>query len=378
MGREIIGLTHTNTHNKSILSVLMAMCMLVSLCGIAFMNRASAGAYEDDVAAMADAGVVVDFMAPAVSSGNDFVWTVDDSTYKDTPEFYIDFSYHLEDSVITGKDYNDIPKYFTFYTDAACTQPAEGIAMMAKFPKEYLGDGMGNLIRFVPVNTKYDKGTNITMKIDPIMTRTSAYDGHEYRITFKINKSADPDAPTPVEPDEPTPVEPDEPTPVEPDEPTPVEPVNKFTGLANEADENGIWWYYTDGKIDKTHTGVDQNKYGWWRVENGKVNFHAQGIYQNQYGWWKTTDGKVTFKENSIYQNEYGWWKCKDSKVDFTAQSIYENQYGWWKTTNGKVTFKENGLFSNEYGTWKVENSKVNFDFNGTYQGKTIKNGKVV
>ena len=159
--------------------------------------------------------------------------------------------------------------------------------------------------------------------------------------------------------------------------PTPVEPVSKFTGLANEADKDGNWWYYTDGKIDKTHTGVDQNKYGWWRVENGKVNFNAQSIYQNENGWWKTTDGKVTFKENSIYQNQYGWWKCKDSKVDFTAQSIYQNQYGWWKTTNGKVTFKENGLFKNQYGTWKVENSKVNFNYNGTYQGKTIKNGKV-
>ena len=152
----------------------------------------------------------------------------------------------------------------------------------------------------------------------------------------------------------------------------------KFTGLANEAAEDGNWYYYTDGKIDTNHTGVDQNKYGWWRVENGKVNFKAQGIYQNQYGWWKTTDGEVTFKENSIYQNEFGWWKCKDSKVDFTAQSIYQNKYGWWKTTDGKVTFKENGLFKNQYGTWKVENSKVNFNFNGKYQGKTIKNGKVV
>ena len=159
--------------------------------------------------------------------------------------------------------------------------------------------------------------------------------------------------------------------------PTPVEPDTKFTGLANEADKDGVWWYYTDGKIDKTHTGVDQNKYGWWRVENGKVNFKAQGIYQNQYGWWKTTDGEVTFKENSIYQNGFGWWKCKDSKVDFNAQSIYQNKYGWWKTTDGKVTFKENGLFKNQYGTWKVENSKVNFNYNGTYQGKTIKNGKV-
>ena len=147
-------------------------------------------------------------------------------------------------------------------------------------------------------------------------------------------------------------------------------PEPKFTGLANQAAEDGNWYYYTDGKIDTNHTGVDQNKYGWWRVENGKVNFKAQGIYQNQYGWWKTTDGEVTFKENSIYQNEFGWWKCKDSKVDFSAQSIYQNQYGWWKTTDGKVTFKENGLFSNQYGTWKVENSKVNFNFNGKYQGK--------
>ena len=160
--------------------------------------------------------------------------------------------------------------------------------------------------------------------------------------------------------------------------PTPVEPVSKFTGLANEADKDGNWWYYTDGKIDTTHNGVDNNKYGWWRVENGKVNFNAQGIYQNSFGWWKTTNGKVTFKEEGVFQNNFGWWRVKDSKVDFNAQSIYQNKFGWWKTTNGKVTFKENGLFSNQYGTWKVENSKVNFNFNGKYQGKTIKNGKVV
>ena len=190
------------------------------------------------------------------------------------------------------------------------------------------------------------------------------------------------DETTPVEPDEPTPVEPDEPTPEEPDEPTPVEPDTKFTGLANEVAEDGNWYYYTDGKIDPTHTGVDQNKNGWWRVENGKVNFKAQGIYQNKYGWWKTTDGEVTFKENSIYQNEYGWWKCKDSKVDFSAQSIYQNKYGWWKTTNGKVTFKETGIFKNQYGNWYCKDSKVDFKKKGkvTYNKHVynVTNGKAV
>ena len=153
---------------------------------------------------------------------------------------------------------------------------------------------------------------------------------------------------------------------------------NKFTGLADAPDANGDWWYYTDGKIDTNHNGVDTNKYGWWRVENGKVNFDAQGIYSNKFGWWKTTNGKVTFKEDGVFNNQFGWWRVEGSKVDFNANGIYSNKFGWWKTTNGKVTFKENGLFSNKFGTWKVENSKVNFNFNGKYQGKTIKNGKVV
>ena len=353
-------MTRTTTKNKSMLSVLMAMFMLVSLCGLAFMNRVSAASYEEDVAAMKNAGVIVDFSLPKAAYGNDFVWTVDASTYDDTPEFYIDYSFRNANGIIEQKDYKDIPKYFKFYTDTACTKPADGMSLMLTSPEEYLGGGSGNLIRFIPVNTKYTKGTNITLKIDPIMTSTTSYDGHEYRITFKLNKSA-------VTPVKPVPVK-----------PTPVKPGNRFTGLANEPDPYGNWWYYTNGKIDRSHSGVDENIYGWWRVENGRVNFNAQGIYQNQYGWWKTTDGEVTFKENSIYQNENGWWKCKDSKVDFKAQSIYKNKYGWWKTTNGKVTFKENGLFSNKYGTWKVEKSKVNFDYNGTYHGKTIKNGKVV
>ena len=167
-----------------------------------------------------------------------------------------------------------------------------------------------------------------------------------------------------------------------PDEPTPIEPDTKFTGLANEADKDGVWWYYTDGKIDKTHTGVDQNKNGWWRVENGKVNFKAQSIYQNANGWWKTTDGKVTFDEQEIYQNEHGWWKTTDSKVTFKEFGVFQNVHGWWRVVDSKVDFSFTGIQSNQYGTWYLKDGKVDFNKNGkvkidgvTY---TIKNGKVV
>ena len=164
--------------------------------------------------------------------------------------------------------------------------------------------------------------------------------------------------------------------------PTPVEPDTKFTGLANEADKDGVWWYYTDGKIDKTHTGVDQNKNGWWRVENGKVNFKAQSIYQNANGWWKTTDGKVTFKEQEIYQNANGWWKTTDSKVTFKEFGVFKNKNGWWRVVDSKVDFSFTGIQSNQYGTWYLKDGKVDFKKNGKVKidGETynIKNGKVV
>ena len=286
--------------------------------------------------------------------------------------------------------------HVAIYDDSSLTQD-HLIASVAKGNLKDLSvvvEGMPTLSATLPANTlqpnkfyylvtdedlETNRGRKMSVKtVTEFYTETSSTDPTPSEPDDPT--PSEPDDPTPSEPDDPTPSEPDDPTPSEPDDPTPVEPVTKFTGLANEADKDGNWWYYTDGEIDKTHTSVDQNKYGWWRVENGKVNFKAQSIYQNQFGWWKTTDGKVTFKENSIYQNQYGWWKCKDSKVDFTAQNIYQNQFGWWKTTDGKVTFKENGIFSNQYGTWKVENSKVNFDANGIYsfQGKTysVTNGK--
>lgn len=137
-------------------------------------------------------------------------------------------------------------------------------------------------------------------------------------------------------------------------------PSSDFTGLADAADKNGDWWYYTDGKIDRNRTSIDKNKYGWWRVENGKVNFNANQIYSNRYGWWKCTNGKVTFEENEIYSNPYGWWKCTDSEV----------------------TFKETGIFKNQFGKWYCKDSKVDFTKSGKvkYNGKTytVKEGKVV
>lgn len=193
----------------------------------------------------------------------------------------------------------------------------------------------------------------------------------------------------------------DDPTPVTPDEPATVlngltkgtdgrwatynnnAVVTNYTGLAKST-YNNQWYYVKNGYLDWNYTGFGKNLTTgkWYRVKGGRVDWSANGIYKNPDNgvWYKAKDGRVTFNETGVFKNydNNTWWRVKNSRVDFSANSIYKNNSGWWKTKNGKVTFNENGIFSNENGSWKVKNSKVDFGFSGKYQGKTIKNGKVV
>ncbi len=132
-----------------------------------------------------------------------------------------------------------------------------------------------------------------------------------------------------------------------------------FTGLANYSNASG-WWYITNGQVDFSHNGVDQNKNGWWYVTGGKVQMGFTGL--------------------ANYSNANGWWYIKNGKVDFTHSGVEKNKKGWWYVSGGKVNFSFSGIASNSNGMWLIKNGKVNFDYSGeyTYSGVTytVKNGK--
>ena len=148
-----------------------------------------------------------------------------------------------------------------------------------------------------------------------------------------------------------------------------------------EQNQHG-WWYIKGGKVQFDYTGIRPNKYGWGRIVKGKVDFGCNTVEQNENGWWKCTKGKVDFGYTGIAQNKNGWWRIVKGKVDFGCNSVEQNENGWWYLKNGKVDFKYNGLGSNQHGKWYIREGKVDFEYNGTYTKDgviyTIKRGKVV
>ena len=210
-----------------------------------------------------------------------------------------------------------------------------------------------------------------------------------------------------------------------------LEKASKFTGLADQAADDGNWYYYVNGKVATNVTTVAKNANGWFFVKNGKVDFTYTGfasndagnwyvnkgcvefnvngvledkvgalgttgawyyvtgsqvtnvntVAQNTSGWWKITNGKVDFNYTGIAQNENGWWRIVNGKVDFNCNSVVQNENGWWYVRGGKVNFNYTGVAQNENGWWRIVNGKVDFNCNSVVQNENgwwyVRGGKV-
>ena len=195
------------------------------------------------------------------------------------------------------------------------------------------------------------------------------------------------------------------------------------TGMYKGSD--GQWYYYTNGKVDKTYIGLAKNTYGWWYmnkgildtsytglvkyktnwvyVVNGKLNSTYTGLVKYKSNWVYVNKGKldasytglVKYKSNWVYVNKgkldasytglvkykSNWVYVNKGKLDTSFTGMAKNQYGWWYVNKGKLDLTFTGIAKNPYGTWYLKNGKLDLTFSGkvTVAGKiyTIKNGKV-
>ena len=169
--------------------------------------------------------------------------------------------------------------------------------------------------------------------------------------------------------------------------------LDELNGVCKAPDGN--WYYYVNGEVDETYTGVAKNEYGWWYIENGQVDFEHYGVEKNSNGWWRIEGGRVNFEFNGFAENENGWWYLQNGKVQFDmtdvlkgtvegksgwwnvtdGQVIFEdtvakNNNGWWYIENGMVDFNHYGVEKNSLGWWRIEAGRVNFTYNGFAENK--------
>ena len=160
------------------------------------------------------------------------------------------------------------------------------------------------------------------------------------------------------------------------------EGVSTVLNYANGIQKDGdAWYYYKDGVVDTSYTGLAKYNGSWWYVKNGKIDFSATTLCKYNGTWWYVKNGKVDFGSTTLCKYNGSWWYVSGGKVNFGATGLCKYNGTWWYVKNGKVDFGSTTLCKYNGSWWYISGGKVNFGatglckYNGTWW--YVKNGKV-
>ena len=152
------------------------------------------------------------------------------------------------------------------------------------------------------------------------------------------------------------------------------------SGLAK--DENGIWYYYTNGKIDTSVTNLIYYNGSYYYVEKGKLNWDYTSLFLYKGNWYYVEKGKVNFGVTTLCKYNGSWWYVRNGSVDFSATTLCKYNGSWWYVRNGSVDFSATTLCKYDGKWYYVNKGVVDFSYSGpvVYNGKTytVKNGVMV
>lgn len=143
--------------------------------------------------------------------------------------------------------------------------------------------------------------------------------------------------------------------------------------------EDGKWYYYRDGGIDRGYTGFAENEKGWWYVKKGlvsrKVNDIIKGVVNGKKAWWYVRNSKVRFIDTIARNKKGNWYRIKDGRVDFKYAGIAKNKNGSWWFSKGRIDKQATGIRELNGTKYLVRRGKIRTDYTGKARsgGKTYK-----
>ena len=167
---------------------------------------------------------------------------------------------------------------------------------------------------------------------------------------------------------------------------------NSLQGLVQGQDGN--WYYYKNGNVDTSFTGMAENSLGVWYVKAGKVDTSYTGMYIYNGQWVYVKAGKFDTSYTGMAKNSSGVWYMKNGVLNrtYTGMYVYNGQWiyvkagkfdtsytgmasnssGWWYMKNGVLDRTYTGMASNASGVWYMNKGKLDTSYTGMvlYAGK--------
>ena len=151
---------------------------------------------------------------------------------------------------------------------------------------------------------------------------------------------------------------------------------------------DGNWYYYKNGKMDTSYTGMVAFGKDWFYVKNGVLDRKYTGLVQQDKEWWYVEKGEwnkaytglaacnnrqgyvrkgyLYTKGNGLTKINSVWYYLKDGWVrqDYTGMVALGED--WFYVKNGMLDRSYTGLGPNENDLWYIKKGQWLSDFTGS------------
>ena len=132
--------------------------------------------------------------------------------------------------------------------------------------------------------------------------------------------------------------------------------------------EDGNWYYYVDGKIDYSYTGLAENEFGWWYIENGKLNWNYTGLTLYNGIWFYVENGGLNWGYTGLVQHYDAWFYVEGGRLNWDYTGLVQHYDAWFYVEGGQLNWGYTGLVQH-YGAWfYVEGGQLNWGYTGLVQ----------
>ena len=140
-------------------------------------------------------------------------------------------------------------------------------------------------------------------------------------------------------------------------------------------DSNNNLYYYTDGKVDASKTGVYKFNNSSYYFKNGKVDTSFDGVAKDSAGtYWYIENGVVDFSKYGTLKRSGKIYFFTGGRVDTSKTGLFQYGNSWYYIKNGNHQSSFDGIYKSTSGvTYYIEDGKVDFSKTGVYARAGVK-----
>jgi hypothetical protein len=136
------------------------------------------------------------------------------------------------------------------------------------------------------------------------------------------------------------------------------------SGLIKDWKKSG-WYYYKNGEIDESYTGLCKYGSSWYYVQKGVLNWNYTGLCKYGSSWYYVQKGVLNWNYTGLCKYGNAWYYVQKGVLNWNATGLCKYGNAWYYVQKGVLNWNYTGLCKYGNAWYYVQKGVLNWNYTG-------------